>query len=217
MIASGAVATAVTNDEANDLADDILSRDEFVAAQDPGLLERGVNRVLREIAEFLADLFSVFGGAGGGAGAVLAYVLLGLAALVLVAAIVKAVRGWTPKTDDEEQPGARIVFDEVVEPDALRQQMASHRAAGQWRETVIAGFRLAVLELIDSGIAREVSGATTGDFGRAVERSKPETLPAYQRGASSFERAFYSDLEVDETDVAAIDALLAELASVGAR
>ena len=136
--------------------------------------------------------------------------------LVAIFAIVQAIRfGRTPKTDDEA-PTARIVFEEVVDPDQLRAALAEHRASGDWRGAVIAGFRLAVLALIDDEIAAERPGATTGDFGRAVARNRPKLSPTYNGAGAAFERAFYSDDAIGVDDYAAVQALLDRLARVSA-
>ncbi|MFT7474977.1 MAG: hypothetical protein ACI81L_001909 [Verrucomicrobiales bacterium] len=210
-----AVVAEVSNDEANDLVDDILLRDEFLTAREPGFFERSVERVFDFIGDIFEELFGgLFGGAGGAAGNLLAIILLSLAGGVLLFAIYKAITGRTPK-DDLDERGARIVFDEVVEPDQLRAEFARQRASSNWRAAVIAGFRLAVVGLIDSNIAREVAGATTGDFARAVERRRPELLGKYRSAAGAFERAFYSDLEIDESDVAMVASLLGELSLAG--
>lgn len=207
----------VTNDEANDLADEILGRSEFITARDAGFLERQVDRVLSTIGDFLGDIFgSIFGGLGGGAGTFLAYILLGLAAAVLIVAVVRAIRGRTAKPDGDE-PRARIIFDEVVDPNELRAELARHRAAQDWRQSVIAGFRLSVLELIDAGIGREVPGATTGDYAVAVERRRPELVDRYKPAAAAFERAFYSDLAIEQSDLGAVDDLLGAMSVAGAR
>lgn len=208
----------VSNEEANELADDILLRSEFLPAREPGLVQRTVQRVFDFIGDILDRVFgAIFGGAGGAAGEVIAYILLGLALAVLVYAVVKAIRGRVPKPDVDDTPGARIVFDEVVEPTELRAQLARYKAAGDWRSAVVAGFRLAVSELIDAGIARPVAGATTGDFGVAVQRRRPEISDDYAAAARSFERAFYSDLDISRTDMERVDAFLNRMSSVGAR
>ena len=207
----------VSNEEANELVDDILSRSEFVTAREPGFVERSVNRVIETVSDFLGRIFgAIFGGGGGAAGTAIAVILLGLAAAVLVFAIYKAITEREPAEDEEDADGPRIVFDEVVEPNELHQQLRQHRSAGDWRPAVIAGFRLAVVGLIDARIAREVAGATTGDFATAVEQRRPELLNTYAYGAAAFERAFYSDLPIGEQDLAAVDALLARLDTVGA-
>lgn len=206
----------LSNDEANDLADDILLRSEFLPAREPGFFRRSVDWVLEQIGDLIARIFgSIFGGAGGAAGNVLAIVLLVIAGIVLLIAVIKAINGRVPKPDRDDSPGTRVVFDEVVEPEALRSELARHRATGDWRAAVIAGFRLSVVGLIDANIAREVAGATTGDFATAVERRRPALLDLYRRAASGFERAFYSDLEITEGDVAAVDELIAALSLSG--
>lgn len=202
----------LSNEEANDLADEILLRSEFLPAREPGFFSRSVNRVIDEIADLLGRLFeAIFGGSGGGAGSVFAIVLLVIAAIVLILAVAKALRERVPSSSADDSSGTRIVFDEIVEPEALLAELARHRAAGDWRAAVIAAFRLGVIGLIEANIAREVPGATTGDFATAVRRRRPALLETYREAASSFERAFYSDLDVTNDDVTAVDDLLAAL------
>lgn len=203
----------VSNEEANDLADEILGREQFVGAGEPGFLERAVNRVFEEIGEILGRIFgTLFGGAGGAAGQTLATVLLiGFGALIIYA-IYKAFTGRVPKenTDTNE---ARIVFDEVVEPEALRADLARYASEQDWRMAVISGFRLAIVELIEEQIAREISGATTGDFARAVEVRRPALLDSYRSAAWAFERAFYSKSKIRESDLKAVQTLLDHIAT----
>ena len=185
----------VSNEEANELADEILGRSEFLAAREPGFLERSVNRVIDAISDFLGTIFgAIFGGAGGAAGTGIAVILLAMAVGVLLFAIYKAFAEREPAEEDVDEGGPRVVFDEVVEPDELQQQLRQHRSAGDWRPAVIAGFRLAVVGLIDARITREVAGATTGDFATAVAQRRPELLATYEHGAAAFERAFYLSL-----------------------
>lgn len=208
----------LSNEQANDLADEILLRSEFLPAREPGFFGRTVERVLTWISDLIGSIFgSIFGGSGGAAGSVLAIVLLVLAAIVLVLAVYKAIVGRVPKPFQDDDDGTRIVFDEIVEPEHLRAELTRHRSAGDWRAAVIAGFRLGVVGLIDANIAREVAGATTGDFATAVERRRPELLPTYRQASSAFERAFYSDLPIEADDLAAVDLLLDALSLAGAR
>jgi hypothetical protein len=211
------VVAELSNDEANDLADEILLRSEFLPAREPGFFGRTVDRVIEEIGDLLGRIFgAIFGGSGGSAGNVLAVILLAVAAVVLILAIYKAITSRVPKMAEEDGDGTRIVFDEIVEPEALLAELTRHRAAGEWRVAAVAGFRLGVVGLIDQNIAREVAGATTGDFATAVSRRRPELLEFYMPASAAFERAVYSDLAVGQEDVEAIDRLLASLSMVGA-
>ncbi len=213
----GGVVADLTNDEANDLADDILLREEFLPARDPGFFARQVERVTNFIGDVLERIFgAIFGGGGGAAGSTLAIILVSLAVLVLLFAIYKAITGRVPK-DKTEDATARIVFDEVVEPEQLRAELAKHLSSQNWRAAVIAGFRLGVVGLIDAGVAREVAGATTGDFARAVEVRRPELVSTYGSAAHSFDRAFYSDLTIERADVDRVQALLDALTTAGSR
>ena len=123
--------------------------------------------------------------------AVLAVVLLVAALAVLGIAVYRAIVGrGALREDGDEAPGARVVFDEVVDPARLRSELSRHRAGQHWRPAVIAGFRLAVVSLIDRQIADERPGATTGDFGRAVAARRPDLSSRYEPAAGAFERGF---------------------------
>lgn len=204
----------VSNEEANDRADEILGREEFLNASEPGLFQRAVDRVFDFIGDILGRVFeTIFGGVGGAAGQGFAIVLLVLAVAVLLFAIYRAVSN-RPRKEEDKESGARVVFDEIVEPEALRADMERYAAAGEWHDAVIAGFRLAIVGLIDAKIAREISGATTGDFAHAVSRRRPELLSDYEPAARAFERAFYSDIAIDQSDMAKVTALLTRLGAV---
>lgn len=207
----------VTNEEANELADEILQRDEFLPASEPGIATRALQRIGEEISRFFTWLFSGFGSVGGGVGKILAIVLVVLAALLFCYAVYRAIVNRKPKTKKQEATGTRVVFDEVVEPSALREQLGQLKASSDWRGAVVAAFRLAVVGLIDQNIAREIAGATTGDFARAVAARRPELLDTYTPASAAFERAFYSDLEVHQSDLAHVEQLLGRLEVVGAR
>ncbi len=193
----------LSNDDANDLADEILLREEFLPARDPGWFQRSVDRVISEVLEVIGRVLeALFGGAGSGVGVGLAYVLLALALVVLILAIARAFRGRI--TDDQDERQARVVFDEVVDAEDLERDLAAATASRDWRAAVIAGFRLAVLDLIDARLAVDRPGASIGDFDLDLQTRAPERLEAYRRASDGFERAFYSDLAVDEADHRAV-------------
>lgn len=207
----------VTNDEANDLADEILTGEEFIGEAEPGPVRRALDRVLEFIGDILESIFGGLGSAvGSGLGTILAYGLLGLAVIVLLYAIYRAVTNRVPKTEAESTSDTRVVFDEIVEPAQLQSLLAQYRSQSDWRNAVVAGFRLAVVGLIDQGIAREVAGATTGYFAQAVDERRPDITPQFAPAAESFDRAFYSDLDIGPDDLAQVDTLLGRLDRVGA-
>ncbi len=197
------------NDDANDLADEIMSREEFFASRDPGFVEQAVERVVEVIGDVLEWIFGPLfraGGAAAGVGQFLAYGLLAVAVGILGLAIYRAIRGYERSTDDDDS-GARIIFDEAVDPDDLTAALGSATAVGDWRGAVIAGFRLAVLELIDRRVAFARAGATTRDFADDVEERSSALVDVYERAAVGFERAFYSDQEITEDDHRAVGSL----------
>lgn len=202
----------ITNDEANELADEILLRGEFIPARDPGFFRSTINQVFEWIVEFLDWLFGgIFGAAGGGAGSVIAYLLAGVALVLVILAIVKAVRGYDRPEKVVEGTGTRVIFDEVVDPVVLRHDLSAAAAAGDWRAAVIAGFRLAIVDMIDRRLVAERPGATTGDFGRALARRESFLASTYGPASGAFERAFYSDTPITEDDLGLVRNLLAQL------
>ena len=208
----------LSNEDANELADEILLRSEFIGAREPGFFTRTVNRVVDAIGELITRFIgTLFGGAGGGAGSAAAFGLLGVAVVVILFALWRA---WSTRRADRDESadrrGARVVFDEVVDAGRLRQDLARHRLAADWRAAVIAGFRLAVVELFEARVARERPGATTGDFGRDVDRARPDLSTEYRRAAAAFERAFYSDIPIDDGDLTDVQVLVDRLDAVGA-
>lgn len=207
----------IDNEEANELADEILLRGEFLGSREPGFFTRSVDRVIGWVEDFFEWLFrTVFGGVGQGAGTTMAYLLLIVALIIVGIALVRLVLGWESTRGDANAPTARIVFDEEVDPAVLRTDLAAMRAAEDWRGAVIASFRLAVVALIEQGVARERAAATTGDFGRAVDQNRPELSDAYRRAARSFDRAFYSDAPITESDHTHTSGLLEQLDRVSA-
>ena len=148
----------------------------------------------------------IFGaGAGTGAGRGFAIVLAALAVALLGIAIFRAIRGRSPKEPDSDDDGSRVVFDEVVDARGLRLDLQVASESKRWRSAVIASFRLAIVGLIDAGHARERPSATTGDFGNDVSTNRPDLITTYDRAARIFERAFYSDLPIEESDFAVVE------------
>lgn len=210
--------TDLTVDEANDLADEILRDGDFVGAGDPGFFQRTTSRVFEFIGDVLREIFgTLFGGAGSGAGSLVAYVLLAAVLVLLVLAIVRAIRNGRRTRDEPGEPGVRIVFDEEIDPAELRRELADRRAQGDWRGAVIAGFRLAIVEMIEGDIVPERAGATTGDFGRAVGVTRPDLSGTYGDAAAAFERAFYSDSIIVSEDHDFVIALLGRVERVEQR
>jgi hypothetical protein len=209
------MAQELTVDEANTLADDVLGGPDFLGASDPGVIERARDQVQEWIVDFLDTVFGrLFSSGGGGAGRTLAFILLGVFVLIMIAAVVRAVRMGRIGKDDDVDTGARIVFDEVVDPAQLREQLSASRAAGNWRSAVVAGFRLAVVRLIEEKIVAERAGATTGDFGRTIAVARPDLAGVYEPAALGFERAFYSDADISAADLESVEALLLTVDSV---
>lgn len=211
--------TEVSNEEARELADQILLRNEFLGAREPGFFSRSLSSVFGWIGDVLSRIFGgFFSGAGAGAGSIFAYLVLAAALVLLCIVIYRAIVGHDfSRDDDEETLGARVVFDEVVDPAQLRSDLLKHRASRDWRGAVTAGFRIAVVAMIDQRVISERAGATTGDFGRDVAATRPELVDRYGVAAVAFERAFYSDGEIGEQDLSTVDVLLSALDRVGAR
>ncbi|MFQ5558789.1 MAG: hypothetical protein ACE5GB_14945, partial [Acidimicrobiales bacterium] len=149
-------------------ADRILSRPEF--RDDRNFLERALDWLVDEIGGLLGGLF---GAGGGGAGLIVVVVIAALGLLVLVA----AMRAFGRLAREQRVPAGRsgltIVLGEAVDRTGLDARLRAAEAAGEWREAVLARYRLLVIDLIERGLLDEAPGRTTGEHRRRLAEVLP--------------------------------------------
>jgi hypothetical protein len=176
--------------QVRDLADEILSRDEFQPPSET-LLER--------LARWISDLFDFgeprVGSASSGSGGSAVVTLLLLAAalvgiVVLLRVVVRRPRRRRPPPEPEPDPDVEVArtVDEWTAA-ALR-----HEAAGAWKDGLRCRFRALVTRLIERGLVPEVAGRTSGELRTDVRATVPAAGEDFDEAADLFDRAWYGDL-----------------------
>ena len=169
---------------------EVMSRPEF--RYEKSLLDR----VGEWIARQLEDLFGPVqpaGTFGGGAGALIAWILIVVAVVGVVAAIVYVVVRRVRRPERDEEP----LLDSEIEhrnPAAHWGELAArHEAAGEWKEALRCRYRELVRTLVDRGQLPDVPGRTTGELRSDLHRSTPAADDAFDRATLLFELPWYAD------------------------
>ena len=180
MIGGRVSAADVSRDDARRAAEKELSREEY-AAEQPGLLERGLEWVFRRLGELLDGISSVT--PGGNAGLVLVLLLLALLAAVLVARVRPVRRGAAP--------GA--VFAGAAELTAAQHRDRAEQAAAEarWSDAVRERMRAIVRELEDRGVLNPAPGRTAGEVARDGGQGVPALAEDLARAARTFDEVSY--------------------------
>lgn len=181
----------------------VLREPAFTTAR-PSWLERLRDDVRQWFFERLATLFE------SGAGTVLAWTLVGLAAVVGVLVVVRAMRDVRRGAVAEAGAGA-VTITRRPAADWLADARAA-REAGDPAEAVRCGYRAVVAGLASSGGVDEVPGRTVGEYRAQVREHRPELLDDFVRASDVFERVWYARRGADPHDVATVLDVAARLA-----
>lgn len=191
-------------DEIRDAVDSVLSRPEYRQPA-KGL----VQRLREEIVDLLDRALTAF--VGGGRGALLAWSILGLAAIALT---VVAIRFAGGVTRDAYQP---------VDAVALRRRTAAEWRAeaeeaertGNWRSGLRARYRALVADLAERGLVEDVAGRTSGEYRTEVAGNVPAAAKPFSGATEIFERAWYGQIPSDAGDAARFRELADEVLRSG--
>ncbi len=129
------------------------------------------------------------------------YVLLFVAAVVVIGLVVLLVRRWVPKVrrDDEPEPEVEIEAHRSVRE--WREDAQVAEAEGRWKDAIRARFRELVGRLVEMELAGDEPGRTTGELRVDVRERLPEGADAFSRAALVFELAWYADLDCGPEDL----------------
>ncbi len=191
-------APATGSDEARRLAADILAGSSF--RNDRSLLERAQDW----LGERLASLFGAFG--GGGAPAVIAWLVLAVAAGVVVYLL---ARGVSPLRSPRRSPRrARVTaVDTAAAPgDSARDWRAESErleAAGLLDEAMRARFRALVADLVAAGALSDIAGRTTGEHCDELCARAPQVSGDFTTLTRRFEQVWYGRATAGHSDLAA--------------
>jgi hypothetical protein len=192
-------------DEANERADEILSRPEF---QEPAKswfeqagawLQETVGRVLGELL-------------GSGAASIVTWLVL--AAGIAVIAFVGVRIARTTQRDPGvavTRPGddRRRSIDWSKEADRLE-------ASGRWRDALRARYRAMVADLVERQVLRDIPGRTAGEHRAEITHRAPAVASEFAGASELFEEAWYGDAATGPDEVQRLRALSGAVAR-GAR
>ena len=172
---------------------------------EPTLLER----IGRRLGEWLQRLFenlnlpNVGGGTfGGGAGTVVAWVLIVLALAVAVFAVVRAVQRRVRRPPADSTPATTTDVEHERRAKDWADEATRMEREGRFKDAVRARYRELVRTLVDRDQLPDVPGLTTGELRQALGRTTPAAADAFDRACTTFELAWYAELPVDADDLA---------------
>jgi hypothetical protein len=174
---------APSADEVRRGADEILSRPEF---QEPA--RSLYERVLDWIGARIADALGAF--LGGGAGAVVAWVVL-VALVLAVAYLVARALQRDRRVARGDGDGVAVETDVRRAPADWEAEAARHEAEGRWRDALRCRYRALVAGLARRGVVDEVPGRTSGEYRLLVGRARPQAAEPFAGATDLFERAWY--------------------------
>ena len=157
--------------------DRVLARPEY-RHPGPPLLER----IQRDILDWLARVLSEVVGAGLGAWIALA-LILGLVVLIV----------WRLAGGVTRDPGQGVAVSAGrLRPAAdWRAEAEAHERAGEWRQAVRCRYRALVADLAGRGFLQEVPGRTAGEYRTELGNALPGASPPFAGATELFEGAWY--------------------------
>ena len=172
---------------------DVMSRAEF--RYEKSWLDRLGEWISRQLQELFGDRApggAATGTFGGGAGSLVAWLLIVLAGVAVVAAVVYVVRHRVRRPDDDEA----VLTSEIEHRSPARHWAdlaARHEAEGEWKEALRCRYRELVRTLVDRDQLPDIAGRTTGELRADLDRSTPAASAAFDRVTLLFELPWYAD------------------------
>ncbi len=206
------LARAASDDDVREQVREVMSQPAY--RYEPTLLER-IGRRLSEWLQRLLENLNVPGASagtfGGGAGTVVAWVLIVLALAVLVFAVVRAVQRRVRKPPADDTPATTTDVEHERRAKDWADEATRMEREGRFKDAVRARYREMVRTLVDRDQLPDVPGLTTGELRQALGRTTPTAADAFDRACTTFELAWYAELPVDAGDLAGLRAAAAEV------
>ena len=194
-------------DEVRRIADEVLTRPEFLEAQPTWF-----QRAQRVVFDFIGRLLEAM--AGDGRGSVIGTLTIIAVVLVLLYLIVRYTR--TVRVDPRLVDVTGTSLGRSSQDWAADAQACE--AAGQWRDAVRCRYRELLATLAAAGLLSEVPGRTSGEYLSAFSADVPDAAGAFTDATRRFEAAWYSHAATSAADVEAFrDAAARTLSAAGVR
>ncbi|HTO01195.1 MAG TPA: hypothetical protein VL068_11015 [Microthrixaceae bacterium] len=171
----------------------VLERPEF--SYKKGYLERFLDWLWEKLG-WDADIGGpqAVGAFGGGAGTIVAVLILAVAAIGIAFAIVRYIRRRSPKEVEEvEEPTTEVEHSRSARE--WTSEAEGFEVAGAWKQAIRARYRLLVRTLIDGGELPDIAGRTTGELRGDIAASIPTASESFDEASTLFELPWYADLE----------------------
>ena len=197
-------------ERARELADEILSRPRYEAADDrSGALDR--------VGEWLADQFSRLASSVG-VDAVfptwLAWLILAALLVLAAALLVRLQRRRGPRPRHAQHPGTMIV-EENEGPVDWSAQAEVCEAEGQWAEGLRCRYRALIADLVERGVIGDAAGRTAGEYVREVADARPAAAAAFAAATELFEHAWYGGASTGPSERDRLRAFAAAVVRLG--
>lgn len=184
----------VDPDDVAEQVREVMSRPEF--RYDKSLLERFGQWISEQLEKLFGDVqpgAPQAGAFGGGAGTLVAWLIIVLAVVAVVAVVVYVVMRRVRRPEDEPEP--------AVDHEIVHRNPASHwaneaerlEAEGEWKAALRCRYRELVRTLVDRSQLPDIAGRTTGELRADLRRSTPAAEPDFDRATLLFELAWYAD------------------------
>lgn len=184
-----------TPEEVRRAARDILDNPEFVRPESTfwSDVARAILDPVGTISRFLDWLFAGTAGVPGGAWT--AWVIVAIAAALLIFTVVRITQSMVRDDATTLQ----------LAPDAgsvswreLRQQAEDAERDGDWRRALRLRYASLVDQLDESGVLQRRPGRTTGEYARQVKANAPDASPSFGEATSIFNFVWYGDGQANE-------------------
>lgn len=179
--------------DATDRVREVMARDEF--RYEKSLIDR----IGAWIGEQLQKLFGEVdpgappAGFGGGAGSLVAWLLILLAVAAVIATVVYVVRRRVRAPEVDEEPALNSEIEQRSPAGHWAREAERFEAAGEWKEALRARYRELVRTLVDRRQLPDIAGLTTGELRVELHRSTPTADAQFDRLTELFELAWYAD------------------------
>lgn len=185
---------------------EVLARPEYRTAR-PGLIDR----LWAALLEFIGRLLERVAGAGGQSlvGTLVVVGVLALVALLLFRFLRRVRRDRSVELALSGAIGRS--------PAEWEAEASAHERAGRWREALRCRYRLVIARLAERGLVEELPGRTTGEYLKEATSADPGLGPDLRTITTAFERVWYGNRPVDESDLVGVRAVGERLAARAGR
>jgi len=191
--------TAVRSDVKSVMSGDAYSYEPGVMERIGGAVSRFFDRLFGKIR--IPGLGSSF---SGGAGSLIAWLLIGIAVGIVGLVIFRAIRSRVRRAPKDETPATVTTIDHARRARDWGSDAERWEAEGRWADAIQARYAELVRTLVDRGQLPDVAGRTTGELRSDLMETTPSAWGDFDRASEVFELAWYAEAPVSADDLRAL-------------